>query len=88
MMAGPSLAIGPGLIGPARAEIGSGRAGPGIWGFGPGRAAQVGSPGSPKKPGIKPEELSLLFIKSLDITHILQSTVNPRTCVIPKLVFC
>ena len=84
----PSLAIGLGLIGPARAEIGSGWAGPGVKGFGPGRAAQVASPGSPKKPEIKPEELSLLFLKSQDITHIFQSAVNPRTYIIPKLLFC
>ena len=50
-----SLAIGPGLR--------SGR-------VGPGRVAQVASPGSPKKPEIKPEELSLLLIKSQDITHL------------------
>jgi len=35
----PSLAIGPGLFGPARAEIGSDWAGPGVLVFGPGRAA-------------------------------------------------
>ena len=56
-----SLAIGLGLIGPPRAEIGSGWAGPGVKGFGLGRATQVASPGSPKKPEIKPGELSLLF---------------------------
>ena len=67
----PSLAIGPGLIGPARAWIGSGWAGLGVKEFGPGRAAQVESPGSPKKPEIKPQELSLLFIQSQDITQIL-----------------
>jgi len=50
----PSLAIGLGL---------TGWAGPGVKGFGPGRAAQVASPGSPKKPEIKPEELSLLFYR-------------------------
>ena len=73
----PSLAIGPGLIGPARAEIGSGWAGLGVKVFGPGRAAKVASPGSPKKPEIKPEEMSLLFIKSQYITHIFQKCCEP-----------
>ena len=53
------------------------RAGAGVMGFGPGRVAQVASPGSPKKPEIKPEELSLLFIKSEDITHIFQNPSEP-----------
>ena len=35
--------------------------GTGVKGFGPGRVAQVVSPGSPKKPETKPEELSLLL---------------------------
>jgi len=62
------IAIEPGLIGLARAEIGSGL---------PGWAAQVASPGSPQKPQIKPEELSLLFMKSQDITHIFQKRFQP-----------
>jgi len=59
-----------------------------VKGSGPGRVAQMASPGSPEKPEIKPKELSLLFIKSQDITHIFQNCCEPGTCVITKLVFC
>jgi len=62
----------------ARADL----AGPGVKGFGPGGAAQVASPGSPKKPKIKPKELSLLFLKSQDITDIYQK------CGCSYMVFC
>ena len=55
------------------------RANPGLIRVGLGR---VGSPKwqtwvGPKKPEIKPEELSLLFIKSQDITHIFQTCCEP-----------
>ena len=58
-------------------QVQASQLGPGVKEFGPGRVAQVANPGSPKKPEIKPEELSLLFIKSQDITHIFQTRCEP-----------
>ena len=48
--------------------------------IGPGRVAQVASPGSLKQP----EKLSLVFIKSHDITHIFQKCCKPQDLYHPQ----
>ena len=56
------------------------RAGIGSGGVGPGWVAQVASPGSMKQL----EKLSLMFIKSYDITHIFQKCCEPQDLCHPQ----
>ena len=69
-----------------------GQVGPGPGGtrIEPGRVSQVASPGSPKRPEAKPEELPLMFSNHIILfilsDFINKSAANPKTCVIPKLL--